>query len=196
MVDWNAIKTEYITTRASYRQLAEKYGVSRVQIGNKGKKENWVELRRRHLDRRLSKTLDADAKKTADRMTRIQNATDKLLTKIEKAITELDLQLCKEVTREKTIEYNNDLRPDKPTKEVTQETEKVVAVTTIIDRQGLMQIANALRGIKEVQMLKTELDRQEQEARIDNLRKMAEKDDRKNEPIQVSLAEELEDYSG
>lgn len=196
MVDWNAIKTEYITTRASYRQLAEKYGVSRVQIGNKGKKENWVELRRQHLDKRLAKTLDADAKKTADRMTRIQNATDKLLTKIEKAITELDLQFCKEVTREKTIEYNNHLRPDKPTKEVTQETEKVVAVTTIIDRQGLMQIANALRGIKEVQMLKTELDRQEQEARIANLRNMAEKDDRKNEPIQVSLAEELEDYSG
>lgn len=196
MVDWNAIKTEYITTRASYRQLAEKYGVSRVQIGNKGKKENWVELRRQHLDKRLAKTLDADAKKTAVRMTRIQNATDKLLTKIEKAITELDLQFCKEVTREKTIEYNNHLRPDKPTKEVTQETEKVVAVTTIIDRQGLMQIANALRGIKEVQMLKTELDRQEQEARIANLRNMAEKDDRKNEPIQVSLAEELEDYSG
>ena len=37
MADWQAIKTEYITTDTSYRKLAEKYGVSRVQIGTVGK---------------------------------------------------------------------------------------------------------------------------------------------------------------
>ena len=45
-------------------------------------------------------------------------------------------------------------------------------------------------------MIKSPQDVAEQEARIANLRKMAEKDDSKNEPIQVSMAEELEDYSG
>ena len=48
MADWQAIKTEYITTQTSYRKLAQKYGVSRVQIGNVGRDEKWVELRRQH----------------------------------------------------------------------------------------------------------------------------------------------------
>lgn len=196
MVDWQAIKIEYITTATSYRKLAEKYGVSRVQVGNVGKEEGWVELRRQHLAESLTKTLEADVDQRADRLTRILDATDKLLDKIEQAITELDIQLYKEVKKEKVIEYNNELRPDKATKEIIHEEEKVMEVSTIIDRAGLMQIANALRGVKEVQMLKTELDRQEQEARIANLRKQADKDDSKNDDIQITFAEELEEYSG
>ena len=43
-------------------------------------------------------------------------------------------------------------------------------VKSIVDRQGLKQIASALRDIKEVKMLRTELDKQEQEARIAALR--------------------------
>lgn len=196
MVDWQAMKIEYITTATSYRKLAEKYGVSRVQVGNVGKEEGWVELRRQHLAETLTKTLEADVDHRADRLTRILNATDKLLDKIEQAITELDIQIYKEVKKEKVIEYNNERRPDKATKEIIHEEETVTEVSTIIDRAGLMQIANALRGVKEVQMLKTELDRQEQEARIANLRKHADKDDSKNEDIQITFAEELEEYSG
>ena len=69
MADWQAIKTEYITSTSgtSYRKLAKKYGVSYVQIGNVGKEENWVELRRQHLDSVLTKSLAADTKKKVDR---------------------------------------------------------------------------------------------------------------------------------
>lgn len=83
MADWQAIKTEYITTDTSYRKLAEKYGVSRVQIGNVGKEEGWVELRRQYLDTTLSKTIDAISKQEVDRASRIQTVADKLLNKIE-----------------------------------------------------------------------------------------------------------------
>ena len=59
MADWQSIKTEYITTDTSYRKLAQKYGVSRVQIGNVGRDENWVELRRQHLDKTMTKAVNA-----------------------------------------------------------------------------------------------------------------------------------------
>ena len=97
-------------------------------------------------------------------------------------------------TRIKTIEYDNGLRPDKPTKEVIHEEEKVLEVSSIIDRQGLKHIASALKDIKEVKMLKSELDRQEQEARIDKLRKeaMVEKE---NQEVKVTIQGELEEYS-
>ena len=83
MADWQAIKTEYITTDTSYRKLAEKYGVSRVQIGNVGRDEGWVELRRQYLDETLTKTVDAISEQEVDRAKRIKTVADKLLNKIE-----------------------------------------------------------------------------------------------------------------
>ena len=83
MADWQAIKTEYITTDTSYRKLADKYGVSRVQIGNVGKDENWVELRRQHLDRTVSKTVAAVESAQVNRAKKMQSVADKLLLKIE-----------------------------------------------------------------------------------------------------------------
>ena len=83
MADWQAIKTEYITTQTSYRKLAQKYGVSHVQIGNVGKEEKWVELRRQHLDNTFTKTVEAISKQEANRAARIHTVADKLLNKIE-----------------------------------------------------------------------------------------------------------------
>ena len=170
MADWQAIKTEYITTQTSYRKLAEKYGIHYKVISERGKAEGWVELRSQHRDKTLTKTLDKISNKQSAKMARIDKLTDKLLDKLEQAITELDLQLAKHTDKTKTIEYNNDLRPDKPTKEVVHEEEKLLEVKSIVDRQGLKQIASALKDIKEVKMLRSELDRQEQQARIDALR--------------------------
>lgn len=174
MADWQAIKTEYITTDTSYRKLASKYGIHYKVISERGKDENWVELRSQHKDKTLTKTLEKISNKQADQMARIDKLTDKLLDKLEQAITELDLQLFKHTDKTKIIEYNNELRPDKPTKETIHEEEKLLEAKSIIDRQGLKQIASALKDIKEVKMLKSELDRQEQEARIEKLRREAE----------------------
>ena len=173
MADWKKIKTEYITTDTSYRKLAQKYGIHYKVISDRGKNEKWVELRSQYRDETLTKTLDKISDKQSDKMARIDDLTDQLLDKLEQAITELDLQLYKHIEKTKVIEYNNTLRPDKPTKEITHEDEKLMEVKSIVDRQGLKQIASALRDIKEVKMLKSELDKQEQEARIANLRKQA-----------------------
>ena len=170
MADWQKIKTEYITTDTSYRKLAQKYGIHYKVISERGKDEKWVELRSQHKDKTLTKTLEKISTKKADQMARIDQLTDRLLDKLEQAIAELDLQLAKHTDKTKTIEYNNDLRPDKPTREVVHEEEKLLEVKSIVDRQGLKQIASALKDIKEVKMLRSELDRQEQEARIEKLR--------------------------
>ena len=194
MADWNKIKTEYITTDTSYRKLAQKYGVNATTIAKKAGKEDWVAQRNQQASKTLSKTLAADSKRKADRMARIQDATDLLLDKIEQAITELNIQLAKETHKERVVEYNNPDRLDKPTKEITHETEKILEFASIIDRQGLKQIASALKDIKEVQMLKSELDRQEQEARIANLRKQAESEDDDTE-IQVVITGKAKEYA-
>lgn len=185
-MDWSKIKTEYITDEsASYRKLAEKYEVSFTTLSNRAKDEGWVELRRQFKDKTTTKTMEKLSEKQADKLSRIYDLTDKLLDKLEQAINELDIQLLKHVTKTKEIEYNHDPRPDKPTKETIHEEEKVIEVKSIVDRSGLKAIASSIRDIKEVQMLKTELDRQEQEARIANLRKQADKSEDVANEIEV-----------
>lgn len=139
MADWQAIKTEYITTDTSYRKLADKYGVSRVQIGNVGRQEGWVELRRQHLDNTVTKTVDAISQQEVDRAVRILTVADKLLDKIEAMV---------EATAPE------DMSP-----------------------KSVRALTAAVKDLREIQGIKSELDSEEQRARIANLRKQAEKDD-------------------
>lgn len=188
MADWKKIKTEYITTETSYRKLAQKYGVGYQAICHRSQAEGWIAMREQHRNKTISKTIDRISEKQADKMSRIDDLADQLLEKLEQAITELDLQLCKHTDKTKVIEYNNDRRPDKATKETIHEEEKLLEFKSIVDRQGLRQLTAALKDIKEVKMLRTELDRQEQEARIANLRRHAEKDEDTADVIEVVFA--------
>ncbi len=170
--DWTKIKTEYITTdNSSYRKLAEKYSIPLGTICKRAKRENWPVLKQQSYDKKVTKTIASVEDKQVKKLERILTITDRLLDKIETAVDELDLQLRKKTEKVKEIEYNNDERPDKPTKETIHETEEVTEVRTIIDRKGIQELASAIKSLKEVQMLKSELDEQEQKARIDKLRK-------------------------
>jgi hypothetical protein len=155
MADWQAIKTEYITTQTSYRKLAQKYGVSHVQIGNVGKQENWVELRRQHLDNTLAKTVEKISQQEANRASRIHSVADKLLNQIE-AMVESG-------------------RP--------------------LDTKGIRALTAAVKDLKEIQCVRSDLDKQEQEARISNLRKQAEKDEDTTDVIEVVFAAGPEEWN-
>ena len=136
MIDWLSIKTEYITTRTSYRKLAQKYGIHYKVISDRGKSEGWVELRSQHCAKTLTKTLEEISKQEAGRAARIYNVADKLLNKIEKMVDS-----------------------DRP-----------------LDTKGIRALTAAVKDLKEIQNVKSDLDKQEQEARITNLRKLAEKE--------------------
>lgn len=170
MADWQAIETEYITTDTSYRKLAQKHGVSYQAICRRSQDDNWIGRREQHRNKTVSKAVVRIGNKQARNIAQIDNLTNRLLRKLEQAIDELDLQMCKHTDKEKIIEYNNPERPDKPTKEIIHEEEKLLEVKCIIDRQGVKQIASALKDIKEIKMLQSSLDKQEQEARIAKLR--------------------------
>jgi hypothetical protein len=157
MADWQKIKTEYITTDTSYRKLAEKYGVSRVQIGNVGAEEKWVELRRQHLDKTLTKAVDRICENKVDRAARLNSVAELLLEKVERLL----------------------------------ESDGMINV----DTQGMKHISGVLKDIKEIQMIKSDADMREQEARIANLRKQAESESENNEPVRVIIEDDLKKYS-
>jgi hypothetical protein len=158
MADWQAIKTEYITTDTSYRKLAQKHGVRYATLQARAKEEKWTDSRDRHRTSTVSKSITKISNKQAAKLARIEGITDKLLNKLEKAVDELDLEIIKRKTK-----------VDDGLTETTTETMEAVE-GGIVDRAGLRQLTAALKDLKEIQMLKSELDRQEQEARIDKLR--------------------------
>lgn len=199
-MDWKRIKAEYIAGGISLRKLADKYEVSFSTIQKKSMEEKWGELRKKSRRKEEEKIIDSvsskGAKDVVNKLSRVSDLTDKLLDKLEQAISELDVQLYKHVEKTKVIEYENELRPDKPTKETIHEEEKVLEVKTIVDRSGLKAIASSLRDIKEIQMLKSELDKREQEARIRKLEMEADgkqEDDEKPSGVVLipSIAEDL-----
>ena len=147
------------------------------------------------MSKTFAKAVEKSSRKKADQMARIDRVTDRLLEKLERAVEELEIHLVTNTRKEKVIEYNNSLRPDKPTKETIHEHEELVQVSGIIDKAGLRQITAALKDIKESKMLRTALDDREQQARITNLERQASKDDSNKEPVSVVMDDSLEDYT-
>lgn len=196
MSDWLAkAKKEYMRGGVSYRQLAEKYGVSRSAIEKPAKRENWVDLRRQAEEKATAKTIEIIAKQKADRATRVQELADRLIDKLEQAISELDRQMAKCKKTTKTYEYNNYERPDKPTKEIVDEKEELTEVSSIVDRKGVRDIAAALKDVREVLHIRTEDEKREERARIANLERQSEKDTTENEPIVVTFDADAEAWS-
>lgn len=112
---------------------------------------------------------------------------DQLLEKIQQAVTELDKHLCKTMTKTTTIQYGGGESGDLATEETVAHTEALNTVPGIIDRGGLKQITTALKDLKEVQMLRTELDRQEQTLRMALLLQQLEQPENRNEGITVEF---------
>ena len=65
----------------------------------------------------------------------------------------------------------------------------------LCDTQSLKHISGVLKDIKEVQMIRSDADLREQEARIANLRKQAEKDEGNAEPVRVIIEDGLAEFS-
>lgn len=78
-LDWEAIKTEYITTEVSLSKLAEKNGCSKAQIGKVCAKEGWVESRKQFVADVLSKTMEHEATKQSARLIKLMDATGRAI---------------------------------------------------------------------------------------------------------------------
>lgn len=70
-----------------------------------------------------------------------------------------------------------------------------IPVDTEDGAKAIRQVAATLKDIRDIQMIRSEADAREQEARIANLERQAQKADAGNEPIQVVLSSDLEEYA-
>lgn len=156
MTDWKKIKSEYIRGGISYRKLAEKYNVSPTTLYRKMKSENWVQKREQTESRVEAKIAEAVVKKEVDKIDRVQNIADILLSKIEDGIASGDL-----------IKTSKDLRT----------------------------VTASIKDIRDIKGIRTDLEIEEQKARIAKLRKEAKEESIEDKSIRIVIEKELEDYS-
>ena len=99
----------------------------------------------------------------------IEELSALILERLREALREPERVSLRRVIKTKEIRYENPDRPDKPTQEVCIEEEKLRRVKCPVDLGRLKQIAAILKELKEIRYPKTELDLQEQRARIAKL---------------------------
>ena len=82
LVDWKKVKTEYITTNISYRDLAKKHDIPFNTLQCRAKKENWVELRKRHQDNIVAKSVEKAEENAIDYKSAIYDLAYKVATQL------------------------------------------------------------------------------------------------------------------
>lgn len=88
-IDWDALKTEYVTTSISQRDLAKKYGLNNVTISKRATADSWMEDRKKHTKRVQARCLHEAENISVTRYKKFLNSLDRLQEKIDQ-ILELD----------------------------------------------------------------------------------------------------------
>ena len=103
-------------------------------------------------------------------------------------------------TQTKTLEKISQQEANRAAKIHSVADKLLLKIETLVDRPGMMpkdvrSLVAAVKDLKEIQGVKSDLDEKEQRARIANLQKQADKEDDNKEPIQVIIGDDLMEYS-
>lgn len=184
--EWEKIKTEYITSDISYRNLADKYGMTYTRLHTRAFEENWKEAREEYKRNLVNKSVDLICEEEAHRIARALRIGDTMLEKVEESLAQIDMMLCRTSTTVKKTETVDGVLAD-----VSTTTEDYTMKKVAIDRAGLKQLSAVLKDLREIGIFRSALDKKEQEARINKLRKDAEEDN-KDSTITVVFEGDME----
>lgn len=91
-MDWKKLRAEYIAGGTSYRKLADKYNVSFHTLRKQAAKENWKALRDETASKTVTKIIEIESDKQAERMKRLLNVSDMLLDAVENAVNKFQAE--------------------------------------------------------------------------------------------------------
>lgn len=94
LIDWATVKAEYVSGTMSAAKLADRYGISVSSISKKCASEHWQELRKQNQSKtanKIAKKINTEkVKKTVREIDRVVAVASKLITKLNRAVNELD----------------------------------------------------------------------------------------------------------
>lgn len=94
LIDWATVKAEYVSGTMSAAKLADRFGISVSSISKKCASEHWQELRKQNQSEtanKIAKKINTEkVKKTVREIDRVVAVASKLITKLNRAVNELD----------------------------------------------------------------------------------------------------------
>ena len=82
-VSWAEIEAAYVTGGMSYREIGEKFGISRSAVGSRGKRGGWVKKRQKFEEEVMEQTLEENKEAAVQRLSRLLEVGDGLLDKVQ-----------------------------------------------------------------------------------------------------------------
>lgn len=174
-MDWNRVRREYVYGSKSLRTLADEYSCSQSTLRKRAANEKWTEQRNDYRAKVEQKYMDMSVEQEVKRVERLHCLADDLMDKLDQAIKELN-EMC-------SVEHQDGEY-------------KVVRVPGVaVDRAGAKQIASSLKDVKDLLNVRDDLDRQEQQARIEHLKSQSDSVAAGVPEVQVVLSDEVKKYA-
>lgn len=151
-IDWVQIKAEYISSTMSASKLAEKHGVSVYAIRKRSGKERWQELRKQNQSEtanKIAKKINTEkVKKTVREIDRVVSVASKLITKLNRAVNELDKD---EKLVKKKVTVKAEKNEDEKTATVEEEYSYDYAKRkTLVNTKHAAEISKSLLNVRNI----------------------------------------------
>lgn len=181
---WSRIRADFLATGASYKSLAEKYGVSLSKVKRIAAKELWTSGGTDYT------SLAEEAKSVSKKRTKTNQSEPSEPKRTEPAEPESTALIVPEAEDTVITPRDRYERFMEITDSMMDRIADALASPDVINPYSLKLLASALRDIREMQGLnKSELDREEQKARIAKLKKEAEDQMRLDEVFTVEFVD-------
>ena len=88
--DWDKLRTEYITSDLSLKDISEKYGVSQRLVNTKSAEQGWVEQRKKYNAKVVEKAVNKVAAKRANQLAKELAIADNISNVLKKALDDAE----------------------------------------------------------------------------------------------------------
>lgn len=152
LIDWATVKAEYVSGTMSAAKLADRYGISVSSISKKCASEHWQELRRQNQSKTANKIAEKinteKVKKTVREIDRVVSVASKLITKLNRAVNELDKD-------EELIKKKVTVKAEKSEDEKTATAEEEYSYDyakrkTLVNTKRAAEISKSLLNVRDI----------------------------------------------
>lgn len=152
LIDWATVKAEYVSGTMSAAKLADRYGISVSSISKKCASEHWQELRKQNQSEtanKIAKKINTEkVKKTVREIDRVVAVASKLITKLNRAVNELDKD---EKLVKKKVTVKAEKNEDEKTATVEEEYSYDYAKRkTLVNTKHAAEISKSLLNVRDI----------------------------------------------
>lgn len=152
LIDWATVKAEYVSGTMSVAKLADRFGISVSSISKKCASEHWQELRKQNQSETANKIAEKinteKVKKTVREIDRVVSVASKLITKLNRAVNELDKD-------EELIKKKVTVKAEKSEDEKTATAEEEYSYDyakrkTLVNTKRAAEISKSLLNVRDI----------------------------------------------